>query len=157
MTISYLSYTTSDHPPNYQSFITILIFRKKVAHYMFLLKLLSCIKASFSFQKRRDIFDVQTYELRSDNSFTPVPILIAIYAIYAIFPPNQDQFFQRVGGYENIEIHLKFFKHMYNYIEFKKLYSISCIVFNCLSLFILCLFCAEQVGWYRKFFRMSYI
>lgn len=76
---------------------------------MILLKLLSCIKASFSFQKRRDIFDVQTYELRSDNSFTPVPILIAIYAI---FPPNQDQFFQRVGGYENIEIveriHLKF-------------------------------------------------
>lgn len=55
MKMSYLSYTTSDHPPNYQSFITILIFRKKVAHYMILLKLLSCIKASFSLQKRRDI------------------------------------------------------------------------------------------------------
>lgn len=86
---------------------------------MFLLKLLPCIKASFSsfsssFLKAWYFFDVQTSELKSDNSFTPVPILIAIYAI---FPPNQDQFFQRVGGYENIEIveriHLKIFKYMY--------------------------------------------
>lgn len=69
---------------------------------MFLLELLPCIKASFSsFLKEWYFFDVQTSELKSDNSFTPVPILIAIYAI---FPPNQDQFFQRVGGYENIEI-----------------------------------------------------
>lgn len=84
---------------------------------MFLLKLLPCIKASFSsifVLKAWYFFDVQTSELKSDNSFTPVPILIAIYAI---FPPNQDQFFQRVGGYENIEIveriHLKMFKYMY--------------------------------------------
>lgn len=85
---------------------------------MFLLELLPCIKASFSsfssFLKAWYFFDVQTSELKSDNSFTPVPILIAMYAIS---PPNQDQFFQRVGGYENIEIveriHLKIFKYMY--------------------------------------------
>lgn len=70
---------------------------------MILLKLLSCIKASFSFQKRRDIFDVQTYELRSDNSFTPVLLNRSM---------RYPSFFQQVGGYENIEIveriHLKF-------------------------------------------------
>lgn len=85
---------------------------------MFLLELLPCIKASFSsfssFLKAWYFFDVQTSELKSDNSFTPVPILIAMYAIS---PPNQDQFFQRVGGYENIEIveriHLKIFRYMY--------------------------------------------
>lgn len=103
MTISYLSYTTSDHPPNYQSFITILIFGKKVAHYMILLKLLSW-KASFCTSKKA----WYTYELRSDNSFTPV-----LFNRSMRYP----SFFQQVGGYENIEIveriHLKFLKPMY--------------------------------------------
>lgn len=130
MTISYLSYTTRDHPPNYQSFITILIFRKKVAHYMILLKLLSCIKASFS---------LQTYELRSDNSFTPV-----LFNRSMRYP----SFFQQVGGYENIEIveriHLKFLKHMYILnIKSRTPYHIWFLIMekpeglHCLSIFIL--------------------
>lgn len=119
MTILYLSYITGDHRLPINLFIIILITEKRSYTYMFLLELLPCIKASFSsfsssFLKAWYFFDVQTSELKSDNSFTPVPILIAMYAIS---PPNQDQFFQRVGGYENIEIveriHLKFFKHMY--------------------------------------------
>lgn len=135
MTISYLSYTTGDHPPNYQSFITILIFRKKVAHYMILLKLLSCIKASFSLQKRRDI-------LMNLRAITLLPLS---YSIAVCDIPN---FFQQVGGYENIEIveriHLKFLKHMYILnIKSRTPYHIWFLIMekpeglHCLSIFIL--------------------
>lgn len=86
---------------------------------MLLLELLPCIKASFSsfsssFLKAWYFFDVQTSELKSDNSFTPVHILIAICDI----PTKSRSIFQRVGGYENVEIvesiHLTYLKHMYS-------------------------------------------
>lgn len=73
----------------YQSFITILIFRKKVAHYMILLKLVSCIKASFSLKKRRDI-------LMNLGAITLLPLS------YSIAVCDIPHFFQQVGGYENL-------------------------------------------------------
>lgn len=120
MTISYLSYTTSDHPPCYQSFITILIFRKKVAHYMILLKSLSCIKASFSLQKRRDI-------LMNLGAITLLSLSysIAVYAISLIFSTSRG-----LWEYRNCRTYSFKIFETHVYTEYKKSYSISYMVFN---------------------------
>lgn len=132
MTISYLSYTTSDHPPNYQSFITILIFRKKGRTLHDPFKIIIMYKSEFFTSKKA----WYTYELRSDNSFTPV-----LFNRSMRYP----SFFQQVGGYENIEIveriHLKFM-YILN-IKSRTPYHIWFLIMekpeglHCLSIFIL--------------------